>query len=80
MIAGNQMVHIDEDELLEELEAIKQQQQQPEDVESSVVADGVIEVDGEIIQLPSVPKTEIKITSPVREELEERNDRVLVPE
>lgn len=74
------MVHIDEDELLEELEAIKQQQQQPEDVESSVVADGVIEVDGEIIQLPSVPKTEIKITSPVREELEERNDRVLVPE
>ena len=80
MIAGNQMVHIDEDELLEELEAIKQQQQQPEDVESSVVADGVIEVDGEIIQLPSVPKTEIKITSPVREELEEQNDRILVPE
>ena len=81
MIAGNQMVHIDEDELLEELEALKQQQ--PEDAESSVVADGVIEVDGEIIQLPSVPKTEIKITSPVREvspEREDQNDRRLVLE
>ena len=76
MIAGNQMIHINEDELLEELEALKQQQQ-PEDAEFSLVADGVIKVDGEIIQLPSAPKTEIKITSP---EGEDRNDRVLVPE
>ena len=76
MIAGNQMVHIDEDELLEELETLKESR--------SVVGDGIIRVDGEIIKLPSVPDTEIKIepeifeTTPKKKEVE--RERVLITE
>ena len=80
MIAGNQMVHIDEDELLEELEALKEQEQ-----EKIVLADGVIRVDGEIIKLPSVPHTEIVIKPSEIEPVEieaspKQKEPVLIPE
>ena len=74
MIAGNQMVHIDEDELLEELEMLKEQ-------DRTVLADGVIKLDNEIIKLPSVPETEIKIKASEVDSREEREtERVLIPE
>lgn len=51
LISGNQSVHIDEDELLEELEALKEQ--------DKVLNDGEIRIDGEIVKLPSVPSVQI---------------------
>lgn len=53
MISGNQNVHIDEDELLEELEALKQEH----------LDDGLVRVDGEIIKLPSVPSTKVVVVN-----------------
>ena len=68
------MVHIDEDELLEELEMLKEQ-------DRTVLADGVIKLDNEIIKLPSVPETEIKIKASEVDSREEREtERVLIPE
>lgn len=52
LIAGNQYVHIDEDELLEELEELKNKE---------VLGDGIIKVGEDIIKLPSVPDHEIII-------------------
>ena len=73
-MAGNQMVHIDEDELLEELEMLKEQ-------DRTVLADGVIKLDNEIIKLPSVPETEIKIKASEVDSREEcETERVLIPE
>lgn len=48
-MAGNTLVQIDEDELLEELEALK-------GPSITVVEDGIIEVEGEKMALPSVPE------------------------
>lgn len=54
MLSQNPLVQIDEDELLEELEALTA----PKESKSEVIADGVIKVDDEIIELPSVPVNE----------------------
>lgn len=72
MLAGSELVHIDEEELLEELEALKQ----PETIKE---VDGVIEVDGEKIELPSVPKEPVIIKGEAKAE-EVENERVLIAE
>lgn len=56
LISGNQNVHIDEDELLEELEALKLAEHEQEHLD-----DGLVRVDGEIIKLPSVPSTKVVV-------------------
>lgn len=58
MLSQNPLVHIDEDELLEELEALTSEKAvEPEKTAVHVISDGVIKVDGEIIELPSVPQS-----------------------
>ena len=63
MLAGSELVQIDEDDLLKELEALKSK---PADLikditNMSVKDENIIEIDGEKIELPSVPKDNVKI-------------------
>ncbi len=60
MLSQNPLVHIDEDEFLQELEALTAAPEEEEVVkvnESHVISDGVINIDGDIIELPSVPES-----------------------
>jgi hypothetical protein len=67
-LAGNSLIQIDEDELLEELEALKQPT-------VTVIEDGVIQVEGERIKLPAVPEGIKSAQVEVEEEEEEIESR-----
>ncbi len=67
-MAGNSLIQIDEDELLEELEALKQPT-------VTVIEDGVIQVEGERIKLPAVPEGIKSAQVEVEEEEEEIESR-----
>lgn len=71
LLAGSELVHIDEDELLEELSALTT-------AEVTVEDEGVVvEIDGEKIELPSVPKD--KAHEP-RDEPEKEREKELIAE
>jgi hypothetical protein len=56
LLAGSELVQIDEDELLEELEALTSKS-----INLNAKDESVFEIDGENIELPSVPKDSVKI-------------------
>lgn len=74
MLAGSELVQIDEDELLEELSALIAENITVDEV---VKDEGVIEIDGEKIELPSVPKDIIEHLheSDHEHETERQNER-----
>lgn len=81
MLAGSELVQIDEDDLLKELEALESK---PADLindmtNSSVKDENAIKIDEEDIELPSVPKGAVKILKPehVREQEEDREKTLM---
>ena len=84
MLAGSELVQIDEDDLLKELEALKSKPAYiiKDITNMSVKGENVIEIDGEEIELPSLPKDNVKILEAEheREQEEEYHEKELIAE
>lgn len=73
MLAGSELVQIDEDDLLKELDALKSNPVK-EMTNLSVENENIIEIEGEDIELPSVPKdAAVKILEPLHEREQEED-------